>query len=75
MNSSNNSERQAKQGFVNGRFITSILKGNATDENGNITMAVFDRSKCFVYIWYTSVWSPSNMQADAALSKKNWLFQ
>ena len=26
--------------------------------------------KCFVYNWYTSVWSPSDMQADAALIKK-----
>ena len=29
---------------------------------------VFDKSKCFVYRWYTSVWSPSNTQTDAAFS-------
>ena len=27
---------------------------------------VFDQSKCFVYSWFTSVWRPSNIQADAA---------
>ena len=27
---------------------------------------VFDRDKCFVNIWYTPVWSTSNLQADAA---------
>ena len=32
----------------------------------SIHESVFDRSKCSVYIWYTSVWSPSNLQADAA---------
>ena len=32
----------------------------------HVEESVFDRRKCSVYIWYTSVWSPSYLQADAA---------
>ena len=32
----------------------------------SIQESVFDRSKCSVYVWYTSVWRLSNLQADAA---------
>ena len=32
----------------------------------SVQESVFDRSQCFVYIWYTSVRSPSNLQVDAA---------
>ena len=31
----------------------------------SIQHSVFDKSKRPVYIWYTSVWSPLNLQADA----------
>ena len=34
----------------------------------SIQESVYDRSKCSVYIWNTSVWSPSNLKADAAFS-------
>ena len=32
----------------------------------SIQESAFDRNKCSVYIWYTSIWSPSNLQAGAA---------
>ena len=34
----------------------------------SIQESVYDRSKCSVYIRCTSVWSPSNLQADAVFS-------
>ena len=55
--------------FVIHTVHTNTLKKFKFNNNGvceSIQESVFDRSKCSRYMWYTSVWSPFNLQADAA---------